>query len=264
MLAPGTRYVALGSSFAAGPGIDPPDPEAPRAAGRSAANYPHLVAERLGLDLVDATWSGATTTDLLQGHGRRPAQLAAVTPDTGLVTVTAGGNDIDYLSTILTSSLPRAVRSIPPIRRRIRRGLDPDSMRSRIAAMRSGLDLVLTRIERHAPDARVVLVGYLTIFPEDVRAVVELQDARWRTLARWATATAARMDAVYAELAERHGCDYVDAGDASAEHHAWSADPWTHRLRFGRRDGVAYHPTPAGMRAVADMVASVLSPDATA
>lgn len=263
MIAPGTRYVSLGSSFAAGPGIEPADPDAPRAAGRSAGNYPHLVAERFGLALDDRTFSGATTTDLLQRHRGVPAQLDGITPDTGLVTITAGGNDIGYLSTILASSLPRVLRSVPTIRRRIRSGLDPDSMRERIAAMRSGLDLVLTRIERRAPDARIVLVGYLTIFPDDPREVAEFTDARWRTLSRWATATAARIDAVFAELAESHGCDHVDAGTASAEHHAWSADPWTHRLKFGRQDGVAYHPNAAGMRSVAGWVEDVLSPDAT-
>ena len=40
------RYVALGSSMAAGPGISPRAPGSPRAAMRSARNYPHLLAER--------------------------------------------------------------------------------------------------------------------------------------------------------------------------------------------------------------------------
>ena len=53
------RHVAsLGSSFAAGPGIEP---AADRAARRSARNYPHLLAARLGAELTDLTVSGATT-----------------------------------------------------------------------------------------------------------------------------------------------------------------------------------------------------------
>ena len=59
-----SRYVALGSSMAAGPGIRPRADGAPLPAGRSARNYPHLVADRLGLDLVDVTYSGATTANL--------------------------------------------------------------------------------------------------------------------------------------------------------------------------------------------------------
>jgi len=56
-----SRYVALGSSMAAGPGIRPSAGGAPCRAGRSARNYPHLVAEKLGLDLVDAQTQAKTT-----------------------------------------------------------------------------------------------------------------------------------------------------------------------------------------------------------
>jgi hypothetical protein len=43
----GSHYVALGGSFAAGPGIGRRAPGSPRPAMRSASNYPHLVAEDL-------------------------------------------------------------------------------------------------------------------------------------------------------------------------------------------------------------------------
>jgi ABC-2 type transport system permease protein len=49
------RYVALGSSMAAGPGITPRADGAPWPAGRSARNYSHLVASALRLDLVVAS-----------------------------------------------------------------------------------------------------------------------------------------------------------------------------------------------------------------
>src|ERR1700722_12018912 len=94
----GSRYVAMGSSFGAGPGLTPRAPGSPRRAGRSAGNYAHLVAGALGLDLRDVTYSGATTSALLQSSAAgQPAQLDAVTPDTRLVTITAGGNDVGYL-----------------------------------------------------------------------------------------------------------------------------------------------------------------------
>ena len=76
----GSRYVAMGSSFGAGPGLRPRAPGSPRRAGRSARNYAHLVAAALDLDLDlglrDVTCSGATTDDISQrgrdGGGRRP------------------------------------------------------------------------------------------------------------------------------------------------------------------------------------------------
>ena len=65
------RYVALGSSMAAGPGIAPRAPGSPRLALRSARNYPHLLAADLGLDLVDVTYSGATTAHVLDDPAER-------------------------------------------------------------------------------------------------------------------------------------------------------------------------------------------------
>src|SRR5580693_568311 len=97
MIEPGARYVAMGSSFAAGPGLKPRAPGSPRRAGRSAVNYAHLVADRLGLELTDVTYSGATTQDILAGAPGKPPQLDAVTADTRLVTLTAGGNDVGYV-----------------------------------------------------------------------------------------------------------------------------------------------------------------------
>ena len=60
------RYVAIGSSYAAGPGIDPAVGDRPAKARQSLRNYPHLIAHRLGLDLADVTSSGATTQDILR------------------------------------------------------------------------------------------------------------------------------------------------------------------------------------------------------
>ena len=103
----GSRYVALGSSFAAGPGIPARAPGSPRRAGRSASNYAHLVARELGLDLHDVTYSGATTGDILRPSAAgQPAQLDAVTPATRLVTLTAGGNDVGYLPRLTLPACP--------------------------------------------------------------------------------------------------------------------------------------------------------------
>jgi hypothetical protein len=63
--------------MAAGPGIRPSADGAPLRAGRSARNYAHLVAERLGLDLVDVTYSGATTANVLTDPLLPPAGVAA-------------------------------------------------------------------------------------------------------------------------------------------------------------------------------------------
>ena len=64
MPVPTVRHLAaLGSSFAAGPGIEP---FADKRAWRSSPNYAHLLADRLGCDLTDLTVSGATTATILE------------------------------------------------------------------------------------------------------------------------------------------------------------------------------------------------------
>ncbi len=75
------RYVALGSSMAAGPGLWPRAAGSPLLAMRSARNYPHLVAQRCGLDLVDVTFSGATTANVLtRSQCGAPPQVDALEP----------------------------------------------------------------------------------------------------------------------------------------------------------------------------------------
>jgi len=102
-----SRYVALGSSMAAGPGISPRADGSPYLAGRSARNYPHLVAARLGLDLVDVTYSGATAAHVLTAsqNGARP-QIDALDGSEALVTVTIGGNDVGYVPFLYAAGIP--------------------------------------------------------------------------------------------------------------------------------------------------------------
>ena len=99
----GAKYVALGSSYAAGPGI-------PTQSGgvctRSSHNYPNLVAAKLKLSLVDVSCSGATTANVLTtSQGTNPPQIDAVTSDTSLVTFTVGGNDIGYTATAFSCGM---------------------------------------------------------------------------------------------------------------------------------------------------------------
>ncbi|MGY2062436.1 hypothetical protein ACW9HQ_46785 [Nocardia gipuzkoensis] len=52
--ATGHAYVAMGDSYVAG-GIPPWDPAAPVACAQSSVDYPHLVAEQLGLSPTTTT-----------------------------------------------------------------------------------------------------------------------------------------------------------------------------------------------------------------
>jgi len=161
-----SRYVALGSSMAAGPGIRPSAAGAPFRAGRSERNYPHLVAERLGLDLVDVTYSGATTANVLTDsqHGA-PPQVEALDGSEDLVTVTIGGNDAGYVPLLTVAGLPRIVRSVPLLGGVVRDMLDPTARDRALVGVAESLKAVGRTLRQRSPRAKVLFVDYLTLLP---------------------------------------------------------------------------------------------------
>ncbi|MGE2733580.1 SGNH/GDSL hydrolase family protein [Mycolicibacterium vaccae] len=242
------RYVALGSSMAAGPGIRPRAPGSPRRAGRSARNYPHLVAERLGLHLVDVTYSGATTADVLTNrrHGVAP-QVDALDGSETLVTVTIGGNDIGYVPMLFAAGLPRAAQSIPLLGGRIRDLLDPKARQRTIDEVGGSLVRVGETLRSCAPRATVLFVDYLTLLPT--------QPPMRKADAALAHHLADSLERLTAEAAAATGCGLVRAASASRDHHAWAPDPWTTPFGWPLPGRPApLHPNAAGMRAVADLV----------
>ena len=255
----GSRYVAMGSSFGAGPGLTPRAPGSPRRAGRSAGNYAHLVAGALGLDLRDVTYSGATTGDLLLSSAAgQPAQLDAVTPDTRLVTITAGGNDVGYLPRLTFSSLPWPLPALPRVKARIAAFGDPAATDERFGQLERNLAAIGQRLHDRAPACRVLFVDYLTILPPQGEARGGPPPPE---IAQWGRAIAARLAATTQAAALAAGCEYVAVSAASASHHAWSQTPWTRRFHLSLRGGSPYHPDAAGMAAVAQLVIAALAGD---
>lgn len=163
-LPPGAKYVALGSSFAAGPGIE----NQLGGCGRSDNNYAHLVAEALSLDLTVASCNGATIDNILTvPQDGNPLQIDAVTRDTALVTVTIGGNDIRYTaSTFACSGAPASDRCTA--------NLDQAAINGALEQLPTKLSSMFDAIKAKAPDATIVLVAYPRVFPEDAISCSEL------------------------------------------------------------------------------------------
>lgn len=253
------RYVALGSSMAAGPGIKPRAEGAPFRAGRSGRNYPHLVAARLGLALTDVTYSGATTAHVLREHQNgAPPQIDALDGSEALVTVTIGGNDAGYVPLLMAAALPRFARSVPLLGPRLRELVDPDAREAALSQVADALVAVGREIRQRAPQATVLFVDYLTMLPPDGVAAPPLTE----TDAALGRHVAATLERLTGEAADRTTCGWVRAAQASTAHHAWSARPWTTRPGLpcpGRP--APLHPNAEGMLAVADMVVAQAGPD---
>jgi lysophospholipase L1-like esterase len=247
--------------MAAGPGIPPRAPGSPRAALRSARNYPHLLAEELALELVDVTYSGATTAHVLtdRQNGTAP-QVSALDGTEDLVTITIGGNDIAYVPGMYVATLPTLSRSalhlVPMVGGRLRDVLDP--ARREVALERVGRALVSVgdRVRELSPAARVLFVEYPTLLPPYGEKSPPLR----REHADLARHLADRLAELTGKAAAATGCELVRVAEPSRAHHAWSEEPWTVGATLplpGRP--LAYHPNAAGMRAVATLVRDHLS-----
>jgi lysophospholipase L1-like esterase len=155
------KYAALGDSVAAEPGV--PDPAPPLGCQKSTNNYPAVLARRLKpVTVADVTCSGATSADVtsraqLTPDGTFPPQIDAVTPDTTLITVTIGGNDVG-LAADAAQCRAASIDSPPCTDKFVVNGVDSISVA--IGAQMPVWAQMIDDLRSKAPHARIVLVGY--------------------------------------------------------------------------------------------------------
>ncbi len=110
----GSKYVALGDSYSSGAGLEAYDN--PNGCERSVLSFPRRLS-RTGpasaRDLHFVACSGAQTKDVFGwNHGEAP-QINAVTSETGLITLTIGGNDIRFAEVVTDCAyIPAPFRQI--------------------------------------------------------------------------------------------------------------------------------------------------------
>lgn len=248
VLPPGAKYVALGSSYAAGPGLPPFETAAPRRCTRSIHNYAHQLAARRGLALTDATCSGATSAAVLEPWKDVPAQIDAVDADTRLVTLTIGGNDVSYIGTLMALSCQMTGQSVPPCWS-VTWPEEADFVR-----MEDGLRRIADQVRARAPSALLVFVDYATVLPATGACAATPLPADAVTRSR---AIADRLAATTARVATEKEAMLIRAGALSRDHGACADDPWMVGYPAGP-GGAPYHPNLAGMSAVATALDAAL------
>jgi lysophospholipase L1-like esterase len=247
----GAKYVNMGSSFAAGPSIAPPADNPTTRCGRSAQNYAHQLARRHNLSLVDVSCGGSTTAHLLGPWNELAPQLDAVDATTRLVTMTTGGNDLGYLGSLGGNSCVNVAAKTGTAPQPPCRPPPPLPNDETYAGVETRLRQIIVEVHRRAPQARLVIVDYLTILPPTgscaVMPLSPVQADASRGIAR-------RLNEITVRVAKETGTELIPASKISEGHDVCAKDAW---LNGYPSPGVPveptfYHPRLAGMTAIAD------------
>lgn len=148
---PGAAYVALGDSFAAGTGTSELLPG--NLCLRSESAYPYRIAsdKRFGSLSMEACAGASTSDDEYPLDADEQLGIAAIGPDTRFVTVTIGGNDVqwvEYLQSCAAGTCPT---------------LDTDVL----SQLQSRITDLVQDVRAAAPNAKILVTGYPVFFSTD-------------------------------------------------------------------------------------------------
>jgi lysophospholipase L1-like esterase len=226
-MATDVAYVALGDSYAAGLGAGGTIAST-GSCERSSKAYPALWRRAHDpASYVSRACSGATTEDV------RARQLGALRPETTLVSVTAGGNDVGFgpvMRACATSGSGTCVADVDAAEKTMRTQLP------------GHLDTLYAAIRRGAPNARVVVVGYPRLYHVGVWWCLGLTDTARSKINEAANV----LDRVIAAAASRAGFTFADVRPAFVGHEICDGgSSWLHAVDFEDL-AESYHPTAAG------------------
>jgi lysophospholipase L1-like esterase len=253
------KYVALGDSYTAvGDLLKPAD--GPLGCFRSTVNFPHDLAVSLHVaELVDASCGGAVTADMTGPQsvigGTNPAQFDALTPDTDLVTVGIGGNDIGFGDIVTTCGELSLDVFGDPCRQHFT--VDgTDQLAARIDALAPTIAGVIQQVHARSPHATVVVVGYLPVLPAAVGC--------WPTMpvaigdVPWLHGIEQKLNDMLSQQAAANGALSVNPNGVTGRDACRL--PWTRWVEpvLPAQPAAPVHPNPAGQSAVAAMIASRL------
>lgn len=229
--APALAYVALGDSYAAGQGAGS---YLDTACFRSANSYPADAVEKKAVRLaINAACQGSTTEVVVA------TQLERLNKSVAVVTITAGGNNLDTTGLL-------AVCTSPGQEAACLQGLQDRSIALAEAQTGSGplfqgLVTMINAVKAKAPDARIYVTGYPLLFHSPGPGSLQ-ETVNGLTLG---------LNAVIAGAAGADGpggAQYVDVAGAFLGHGIGSADPWINYNPFVPGPD-NFHPNAAGYQA---------------
>lgn len=259
-------YTALGDSYSSGEGNAPFDGSCHRAQGDDSA-YPRILPSLAGY--VGApnfhACTGAVTADVWerpQPHRRgQRTQTDYVSPTDRLVTVTIGGNDLDFGPVLFRCLLPDNCTTT-------KFGNVVPKVNKRLKAIQAHLERAYTAI-RAAMDRSgyLVVAGYPHIFAAGTNSgckhFISGEEAEWvnDTVDR----ANAKIEAAAESANARSGnVFYVEVEDEFKAHELCTDSPWLYGITVSRHEGPklvtgSYHPTEKGQHAYATAFAAFLN-----
>ncbi|MBP2406224.1 SGNH/GDSL hydrolase family protein [Streptomyces syringium] len=218
-------YVALGDSYSSGVGAGGYIGSS-GACKRSSKSYPALwAAANAPASFSFTACSGARTGDVLS------RQLDPLTPSTGLVSISVGGNDAgfaDTMSTCVFGSDSACLNRVTQARTYID------------GTLPGQLDSVYSAIKAKAPAARVVVLGYPRFYRIGGGCSSGLSEKKRIAI----NGAADHINAVLAKRAADHGFAFGDVNATFAGHEICSGDAWLHSVTLPVDE--SYHPTAPG------------------
>lgn len=243
---------------------------------RSPVSWPNKLSKLMGVagtpDFEDVSCPGASleshTAYTLLIEARKAAADGAFGPRTRVITLQFGMNDTwGSNKTMLWTSLEPCVFNF-----RDGCGLEA-AEQGRISDYRavsgsayaSRIRAVVDYLRYHAPQARIVLVGYPELFPPhqdtaciNVLGVGAVVQNRGRALVEYLD----RIDAAERAAAEMLHLDFFDARAITAGHGLCSAQPWLNGVFDPRASlaGIPFHPSEQGDSVLASALGKSVAP----
>lgn len=179
-------------------------------------------------------------------QGSNPPQLTLVPPNTKLVTVAVGGNDIGYNATAVECDNPTTCTA-------------PPNLAAMVATMRIALKAMIGKIKAAAPSATIVFVTY----PREVPADINCPALDFTNSGAAVVRSMGQMleNAFVQVVKPLRGVIFVDPYAVKGDHTVCAppSQQWTQGAKyvFGVT-GFAHHPTALGHKVMAQMIIRAL------
>lgn len=255
----------------------------------SQPNTCHRSANAWGVAVGEQHWgpgnysfeacSGATTHEVTNPNSGSPGegpQADSVTPDTAMIFVSMGGNDVgfapiltDCVAAMATNNLTRSQsggwlpESAMVYCADYYSAVDPDDpegrtrMQVRLDRLERSLREMYRELRRRSGDgAHIVHMGYPQLLDPGYVGLIESKDVEFLN------AMGIELNDLMAQVAQEEGVHFIDPTEAFQGHGVGSDDPWILGLGLGDHHAwppEAFHPNAEGQAAMQQLVEDYLA-----